>query len=270
MDFAFLSAWHEFLPRQGGHVVAFAGGGGKTALMLAGGAQLREDAVPVVLTTTTRTEPVSGWPEVTWRDLVAGDHGDTRSVERLPRGCYLHAGTGADGKWRGLEPEQVDRLGEIAPEHVVLVEADGAAGLPVKLHRPDEPRWPARTSIAVLVMGTGALDEPAARVVHRWGRLPAGPLAGVGEAEPWAWRHFAALLLGEGGYLARVPTAVPVVLALTQLGDLQDGIGLFGFAAEVMAEPRLPLVLFGELDPARPSLRTAYRTTATDGLGGAR
>lgn len=236
--------------------------------MLASGAQYRDESVPVILTTTTRSEPVADWPLVQWRDLAVGS-GERGSGDRLPRWCYLCDGTDAAGKWRGLAPEQVDQLAELAPEHVVLVEADGAAGLPVKLHRPDEPRWPRRTSLAVLVMGTGALGQPASRVVHRWGRLPPGPLAAVGADEPWEWRHFAALLFGAAGYLDRAPAAVPVVLALTQLGGLQDAIGLFEFTAKVMAEPRLPLVVLGELDPQRTGLRTAYRTAATPGPKGA-
>jgi len=191
MDFAFLTAWHQFLPREGGHVVVFAGGGGKTSLMLACGEQYRDEGLPVILTTTTRSEPVSGWPVVQWRELVVvaarqGGAADpdvvpdtTASGGRLPRWCYLCDGTHPDGKWRGLEPEQVDRLASLTPDHVVLVEADGAAGQPVKLHRRDEPRWPGHTSLAVLVVGTGALTEPVGQVVHRWDELSPGPLAQV-------------------------------------------------------------------------------------------
>ena len=281
MDFAFLTDWHQFLPREAGHVIAFAGGGGKTSLMLACGEQYRAEAVPVILTTTTRSEPVPAWPVVQWRELAAAaarqggasdpDGGPETAAPagRLPRWCYLSDGTHADGKWRGLEPEQVDRLASLAPDHVVLVEADGAAGRPVKLHRSDEPRWPGRTSLAVLVVGTGALAEPVGQVVHRWGELPPGPLVSVAADTSWGWQQFHALLMESGGYLDRVPRSVPIALALTQLGDLDDGIGLFDFVARVMAEPRLPLVLFCELDPERRNLRTAYRAAENIGPGDA-
>jgi hypothetical protein len=71
-----------------------------------------------------------------------------------------------------------------------------------------------------------------------------------------------ALLTGPGGYLDRVPSGIPTALALTQIGDLADGIGLFEFASQAMAHPRLPVILFCELDPERPRIRTAYRAKA--------
>lgn len=62
MSFGFLDPWHRFLPRDPQHVVALMGSGGKTSLMLALAAQYREWGVPVVLTTTTRTEALDGLP----------------------------------------------------------------------------------------------------------------------------------------------------------------------------------------------------------------
>jgi hypothetical protein len=112
------------------------------------------------------------------------------------------------------------------------------------------------------MIGLSALAEPLDRVVHRWGDLPPGPLAGLLSEPIWGWPHFLALLTGPGGYLDRVPSEIPTVLALSQIGDLGDSIGLFGFVAEAMAHPRVPLVLFCELDRQRRNLRTVYRTVA--------
>ncbi len=256
MDFCFLDAWHDFLPREGGHVVAVCGGGGKTSLLAAAAAALRESGAPVAVTTTTRTEPLA-WPglrAVSWEDVAAGASRDEPLL-------FVRGGEHPDGKWRGLEPAQADLLGGLLPRHVVLVEADGSAGLPVKLHRDDEPVWPARTSLAILVLGLSALGRPVGEVLHRHGRLPAPGLP-RDPAEAWSWDLMFRLLHGPGGYLSRVPAGVPVAVALTQLAACADSVGLFGFVGRVMEEAGVPLVVLAELAGERPQLRTTCRADA--------
>lgn len=256
MDFCFLDAWHDFLPREGGHVVAVCGGGGKTSLLAAAAAALRESGAPVAVTTTTRTEPLA-WPGlrvVSWAEAAAGAARDEPLL-------FVRGGEHPDGKWRGLEPAQADLLGGLLPRHVVLVEADGSAGLPVKLHRDDEPVWPARTSLAILVLGLSALGRPVGEVLHRHGRLPAPGLP-RDPAEAWSWDLMFRLLHGQGGYLSRVPAGVPVAVALTQLAACADSVGLFGFVGRVMEEAGVPLVVLAELAGERPQLRTTCRADA--------
>lgn len=256
MDFRFVDPWHAFLPREGGHVVAIAGSGGKTSLMRACAEALRADGAPVVVTTTTRTEPLA-WPGLVpraWEDVAEG---------RARGEPYLavHAGGPDPAKWHGLSIAQADRLGRLLPDHVALVEADGSARLPLKLHRDDEPVWPGRTSLAVLVMGLGALDRPLAATLHRHGRLPA-PWLPAGDGAAWTWELLLRLLAGPGGYRGRVPAGVPVALALTQLAACRDGPGLYAFVGRAMAEARIPLVLLAELAGGEPSVRTACQADA--------
>ena len=258
MEFCFLDAWHDFLPREGGHVVAVCGGGGKTSLLAAAAAALRAAGTPVAVTSTTRTEPLV-WPGLrvaAWAEVAQGALRDEPLL-------FVQGGEHADGKWRGLAPAEVDALGGLLPRHVVLVEADGSAGLPVKIHRDDEPVWPARTSLAIVVMGLSALGRPVGEVLHRHGRLQAPGLP-RDPAEIWSWELMFRLLHGAGGYLARVPAGVPVVVALTQLAACADSVGLFGFVARVMDEAGVPLVVLGELAGEHPHLRTTCRV---DGSG---
>jgi probable selenium-dependent hydroxylase accessory protein YqeC len=256
VNYAFLEPWHEFLPREGGHVIALCGGGGKTALMALLAEHYKQAGVPLILTTTTRTEPLPYWPARTWDEVTAEG---AAGALCLPPVVYLHAGDGPDHKWIGVRPETVDALEEMFPDRVVVVEADGAGKCPLKIHHHGEPLWPRRTSLAVAVLGTGALGRPARDALHRLGRVPGGPLNELDGDTPLDWDHLETLLMRPGGYLDRVPAGVPVLLALTQLGDLADGLGLFGFLGRVMAHPRLPLVLLGELDPDRRRVRVAYR-----------
>lgn len=257
MNYFFIDPWHEFLPREPGHVVAFMGSGGKTSLMQLVAGALADEGVPIVMTTTTRSEPLAGVPDLHWQpgaELPA-----TTSI-------FLHGGLDDEGKWRGLAVEDVDALPEQFPEHLILVEADGSAKRPLKIHRDDEPVWPDRTSLAVVVMGAGAVGGKTGEVVHRFGRQPSSALD---DHEDWTileWDHAEQLVLGEDGYLARVPEDVPAVLALAGLGEQADSIGLFSFADRAMADPRLPLVLFCETSADPPSVRTACRDD--EGTGG--
>jgi len=66
LNFAFLDAWHRFLPRDGGHVVVIRGGGGRDDLLRAVRRVLEEEGVPVVET--------ADLDDVERRLAVSGDH----------------------------------------------------------------------------------------------------------------------------------------------------------------------------------------------------
>jgi len=258
--FMFLENWHEILPRDGGHVVSVFGGGGKTSLLEAMCAVLVDEGVPVCVTTTTRTEPLD------WPGLVVLEHGELRSGAVAPAGAPVFVRAGVDqgeGKWLGLEPDDVDALGGLLPGHVVLVEADGSAGLPVKLHAAHDPDLPARTSLAVPVVGLSALGESADHVLHRHGRISADRLE-LTEGEPLAWSHLLNLLAGPDGYLGRVAPGVPTMVALLQMDENDDAIGLFETVGGIMDDLDVPVVLMGDTSGPEPRLRTACRVDGDD------
>jgi probable selenium-dependent hydroxylase accessory protein YqeC len=253
VNYFFLEHWHEFLPREAGHVISLMGSGGKTSLMRAMADVLVAESLPVVMTTTTRTEPLEGVPVLDRKEI------DPSETAGLPPVFFLREEILHDGKWAGLETEAIDDLGTLLPERIVLVEADGAAKMPLKIHRDDEPLWPGRTSLAVVVIGVDAVGSKVGDVVHRFGRQESPALAGHKDWTLVEWDHMAALILEDGGYLSRVPDGVPAVLAMTGLAGQDDSIGLFGFAGRAMEDPRLPLVILGDLGGEEVSLRTAVR-----------
>lgn len=253
MNYTFVEPWHQFLPHEGGHVIGLMGSGGKTSLLRILADVYAEAGLKTVLTTTTLCERLSGLPSLTWADLMADRDRD------LPDTLFLTAGDTSDDKWRGLAPEQVDQLGGLLPDRVVLAEVDGAAKYPVKLHRPGEPVWPTRTSLAMVVMGTAAVGELTGDVLHRHGRRNFSPLADLKATDVFEWSSFSSLLLASGGYLDQVPVGIPALLALTGLDTLDDSIGLFDFVGRAMADTRLPLAVFCDLAADPPSLRTACR-----------
>lgn len=252
MNFGFVDPWHDFLPRAGGHVLSFMGSGGKTTLMQTVAAVYAAEGFPTVLATTTRSEILPELEAVSWEQLQATDRGGLAAT------VFVHAGTDAEGKWRGLTAGQVDALGGLLPERVVLAEVDGAAKHPLKLYRANEPVWPERTSMAFVVLGVAAVGARPDSAVHRWGRIPYAPLADLADHGPLEWRHLARLLDCEGGYLDQVPPQVPAALVMAGLADQDDSIGLFEFVGRAMENPQLPLALFCTLGPEGLAVRTAY------------
>lgn len=255
MGFAFLEPWHLFLPRERGHVVAVSGSGGKTSILGEVARVWAADGLPVVATTTTRTAPVPGFAGVA--------NGEAPGAPPAGGLLFRHGGTGPDGKWLGLAAAEADAL-----EGLVVVEVDGAAGLPFKYYREGEPVWPSRTSLALVVMGVGGVGEPAGNVVHRLGRPDAIDPVGVRPDEVWQWDHAWTLLTAPGGYLARVPASVPVVLVLAGLEQQPDSVGLFEFCGRAMELPRVPLVVFCSRAEQGLHLRAACREEPVDAHGG--
>ncbi len=261
MNFSFIDPWHLFLPRDGGHVVAFCGSGGKTSLLQVFAEQLASEAVKSICTCTTRTEALDGFPVFDLADLEKVD------PDSLPPRFFLRDGVTEEMKWRGLASEEVDLLGEKFPDRVILVEVDGSAGMPLKYYRSGEPVWPQHTSLAVVVMSMAAVGEQAGTVVHRFGRENFEPLKDVKPDGIWLWEHSLTLLKAPGGYLEQVPAQVPVVLALTCMAQQDDSIGLFDFVGKAMNSARLPLIVFCETTGETPYFRTSCRRETADEEG---
>ena len=65
-----------------------------------------------------------------------------------------------NGKLRGIPSEWVEKLAALPGVTTLLVEADGAAGRPLKAPREDEPVLPQETSLLIPVVGIDALGSP--------------------------------------------------------------------------------------------------------------
>ena len=144
------------LLRIGRGVTALIGGGGKTTLLYTLSEELRGRG-RVVLCTSTHIRVPERYP------LVTGDAEALRAA--LDAHGVVCAGTGAaDGKLTA-PPVSFAELAALAD--YVLVEADGARGLPLKAHAAHEPVVPETAQRVVLVMGASGFGKPIAEVCHR-------------------------------------------------------------------------------------------------------
>lgn len=163
-----IESWGEFFARLKNNL-AVIGGGGKTGLIGLMEAYLRKAGRPLLVTVTTRL----GRGQLPWLERV--------EAANLPQAldCARRAAEGqrlllagpyvSDQKLAGLPLEWFGPLRrEAGTEMIFLVEADGAAGRPLKAHNEREPVLPPLEKLQVVaVLGLSALLKPFSESVHR-------------------------------------------------------------------------------------------------------
>ena len=141
--------------------IAVIGAGGKTTTMRALARHFRDRRV--LFTTTTHILPL----EPAECRLFLPDPTPDRLLEELSQPGVLCSGCTA--KLHKLSSLPVDLLRQAMDRaEVTLYEADGAARLPLKLHREGEPVIVGQPDRCVIVAGLSAMGAPIREVVHRW------------------------------------------------------------------------------------------------------
>ena len=152
----------DFRPEQ--RCISVIGSGGKTTL-LRRLAEWRQGTV--ILTTPTHIFPFPGMPLVD-TGAFAADRGrvlrELRAALRRSRVVCLGS-LEASGK---LAPPDAVLPFELLLDEAdaVFVEADGAAGRPLKAHRPFEPVIPACSGLTVCVAGASGIGQQVSQACH--------------------------------------------------------------------------------------------------------
>ncbi len=204
-----------------GRFISVIGSGGKTTLL-----RWLSDRLPgtVILTTSTHMFPFADLPLVDAGGEASPEN--RRRVTDKLRAALRHSrviGLGslqASGKL--ADPSAVIPFEALldAADYVVA-EADGAAGRPLKAHRPWEPVVPACSTMTVGVVGASGIGKPASLACHCPERFCA--LAGCGIDEPVRPEHVAAVLNQEAladCWLVNQADALPEIRVARWLCDL--------------------------------------------------
>ncbi len=145
-------------------VISLVGAGGKTTLMFSLAKWMKDCGKTVLTTTTTKIfmPAVSQSPATV---VSEAPEALLPEIERLLK-LYGHVSAGAahlkeQDKITGFSPEMIARLWRSAIADWILVEADGAAGRPLKAPASHEPVIPAVTDHLVAVVGLRAMDAPS-------------------------------------------------------------------------------------------------------------
>lgn len=140
-------------------VTAVIGGGGKTSLLRALGAELADERRTVLLCTTTKIYPFPGL----W-NLNSPSERELRLALQSSRLVAAGSPVSGGSKWGPLELP-MDCLAAFAD--YVLVEADGSAGRPMKAHASHEPVIPVQANQTILVVGASGFGRPIVQAAHR-------------------------------------------------------------------------------------------------------
>lgn len=213
-----------------GTAAAFVGGGGKTSLILRLVQECTAVGLRVIYTTTTRIFP----PPLATFPVDASGNVPAEALARLNGGepVCLHRGVDAAGKLTGVDPQAVGRWRDAAD--VILVEADGSRGLPLKAPAAGEPVVPPAANVFVPVAGMSAIGRPLdGDTVHRPER--AASVLGVPQGTLVAPALMARLLLHPQGGLKGMPPKARVVPVLGQ-GDAPEAAEGTAVVKELLAQ----------------------------------
>lgn len=156
--------FEEFRPA--GKCISVIGSGGKTTLL-----RYLSGRLPgtVILTTSTHIYPFPGIPLVETGEEDSGKSPDrilAEIREALSRSRVICLGR-PEPSGKLASPADIVPFELLLPEaDHVLIEADGAAGCPLKAHRPWEPVIPACSAMTVCVVGASGIGKPVSQACH--------------------------------------------------------------------------------------------------------
>ena len=140
-------------------IISLVGGGGKTTTMFYIGRYFAKKGKKVIITTTTHIVKPKNYIEIDFaKELEQVEFKDEPVV----------IGKDAGEKLSSLDIIEVQGLNKYAD--IVLVEADGAKRLPIKIPREWEPVIPDNTDICIVCMGVDAVGEKISEKCFRYER----------------------------------------------------------------------------------------------------
>ena len=145
-----------------GKLISVIGSGGKTTFL-----RYLSSRLPgtVILTTSTHILP---FPDIPLIDTASADREQILSAVRSALACSRIICLGkSEPSGKLADPSSEISFEDLLPEaDHVLVEADGAAGRPLKAHRPWEPVIPACSGLTVCLVGASGLGRPVSGACH--------------------------------------------------------------------------------------------------------
>jgi probable selenium-dependent hydroxylase accessory protein YqeC len=248
-----LAALVEGSAEKGPRVVSLVGGGGKTSAMFALGRHFAKGGARVLAATTTRIldpERASGREGRGFgKRLVMEDPASSagRELLRSASSPLVLGSRSEGGKLLGVAPEDIDALADLFD--LILVEADGSRGLPIKAPASHEPVLPGSSALVIGVIGLDALGRPMdGRTVHRPELF--GPLVGCAPGELITAAHLARLVASSEGLFKGAPEGSLRVVLLNK-ADLAASALAASCREAIIAESCVDEVVLGAIGAAR-------------------
>jgi probable selenium-dependent hydroxylase accessory protein YqeC len=234
--------------------IALVGAGGKTSLLFTLAEELTRAGKRVITSTTTKIwhHQVMKAPCVvytdtlhSWRDRVKEGLVEVGHV--FVGRCVLES-----GKVDGINPYTSDRLfGDLEVDYLLL-EADGAAGLPAKAPAAHEPVIPASATLVVAMIGLESVNRPlSSEVVFRLDEMK--KITGLAMSMPLTTTALSRLFLHPKGLFKgspRLARRIPFLNKLDLLKSDQDALELAGMILDE-GKAKISRVLIGSIKAGR-------------------
>jgi probable selenium-dependent hydroxylase accessory protein YqeC len=205
-------------------VISLVGAGGKTTLMFRLAQELTVSGKKVVTTTTTKIlEPAPG---ETGSLFIDPDEEKIRDFVRRQLDQYHHITVALErlgsGKLKGISPNLVNGLLRLGGMDAIIIEADGAAGRPVKAPRENEPVIPTTTTLVVAILGVDGMGKELndENVFQPEG---VSKITGIPVGERLTDEAMAVLMTHSEGIFKGAPPSSRVVAFLNK-ADIPDGV----------------------------------------------
>jgi probable selenium-dependent hydroxylase accessory protein YqeC len=209
------------LDRRGGGVLSIIGAGGKTTLMYAVAHALVGKGHRVVTSTTTKILPPT--PGQSHCVVLQAERPDLDHLSYL-LSLHSHITVGGSISKGKVEAPEISLLSEIREiTDWLILEADGAAGKPIKAPEAWEPVVPDFTDILIVVIGLDALNRPATEdTVFRLERFL--EITGISEGDPITSAEIVKLLLSPNltATAAHSSSSITAALNKTDSADESD------------------------------------------------
>ena len=230
--------------------IAVVGGGGKTSLCFALAGELVEAGKKVITSTTTRvrSSEAARAPVVIFLPPGTPSYKNIEEGLRKEAHVFVAQGPAEPGKVKGVSPARADSLFNRLPLDYLIVEADGAAGLPLKAPADHEPVIPPSATRVVAVAGLEALGRPMdSSTVFRAEIF--GRLTGLGQGDTITPEALSRVFLCSDGLFRGTPDGAEKTVFLNKLDLVSSVKGPTVQARLLLTDPEAPVkrVVMGSL-----------------------
>lgn len=245
-------------------IICLVGAGGKTSLMFAMARELATSRNHVITSTTTKIFKPS--PEETPFLLIREGAGDI--VASIPDVIHRYGhftlveSPLPEKKLKGLNPELIDELASLNEVDHIIVEADGAARLPLKAPGENEPVIPSNTSLVVVVVGIDSIGLELS-MDHVFRPHLVSELTGLPLGEKVSVEVIADLIVHPRGMVKGAPPQSAIIPFLNKV-DIPDGLKKGRSLASRILEkghPQINRVVLGHAIGDRPVAEVVSRKT---------
>jgi probable selenium-dependent hydroxylase accessory protein YqeC len=233
-----------------GEVISLTGAGGKTTLMFRLAKELFLKGKRVVTTTTTKIlEPASGETVSLFINL---DEEELKQFVHKHLDEYKHITIARErlesGKLKGVSSDLVNDFWSSNEIDYIIIEADGAAGRPVKAPREGEPVIPSSTTLVVAILGVDGVErEVNEENVFQVERV--SKLTGIPIGKKMTDVAMAILMTHPEGIFKGTPSSSRVIAFLNKV-DIPNGVvKAKGIAQKIIERkhPQIERVVLGQL-----------------------